>query len=157
MASDYYGGRPTKYDEVKTCQSAIEYLEEFEIEPSERSTFALRNAATPSFVGLALHLGIANSTLDAWKADKDKPTFSGICNALQQLQHELLVGGGLLNRLNPQITKMMLGKHGYSDKQEIDHGSSDGSMTPKEAKIITNNMNQEEATNIYQDMINGKV
>ena len=30
---------------------------------------------------------------------------------------------------------MMLTKHGYSDKVEQDHTSSDGSMTPKEIII----------------------
>lgn len=149
--------RPTKYNEIETCKAALQYLGEFEMKSNERSTFTLRNAVTPSLVGLALHLEIANSTLDAWKADEEKERFSGICSVVMQIQHEILVSGGLSNTFNAQITKMMLTKHGYSDKQEIDHGSSDGSMTPKEAKIITTNMNQEEATRIYQDMIDGKV
>ena len=51
----------------------------------------------------------------------------------------------------------MNNRFNWSDKQTVDHSSKDGSMTPKEAKIITANMNQEEATNLYQDMINGKV
>lgn len=46
---------------------------------------------------------------------------------------------------------------GYIETRNIDHSSSDGSMTPKETKIITAEMDQEEATRIYQDMINGKV
>lgn len=123
-------GRPTKYNEELTCAAALEYLSEFELQPSERSTFILRNAVTPSLVGLALHLEIANSTLDAWRADENKTRFSGICSVVMQIQHEILVSCGLSNTFNAQITKMMLTKHGYSDKQEIDHGSSDGSMSP---------------------------
>lgn len=149
------GGRPTKYNE-DTCDQAMAYLEEFEHEPKERSTFLMRNAATPSLIGLAVYLGIANSTLDAWKDDETKEQFSGICSEVLQFQHEILVGGGLSNRFNSQITKLMLSKHGYSDKQEIDNTSSDGSMTPKETKIITADMSQEESTRIYQDMISGK-
>ena len=123
--------RPTKYNEIETCEAALQYLGEFEIPPNERSTFILKNAATPSLVGLALHLGVANSTLDAWKDDKEKEKFSGICKMVMQYQHEILVGGGLSNRFNSQITKMMLSKHGYSDKLDLDHGSKDGSMSPK--------------------------
>ena len=150
-------GRTTKYNEKITCEAALEYLAEFEIEASERSTFTLRNAVTPSLVGLALHLEIANSTLDAWKTHEDREKFSGICGVVMQIQHEILVSGGLSNTFNAQITKMMLTKHGYSDAVKTDHSSSDGSMTPKQTKIITSTMNAEEATNIYQDMINGKV
>jgi hypothetical protein len=43
----------------------------------------------------------------------------------------LLIDGGLIGDFNPTITKLMLTKHGYSDKQEVDNKSSDGSMTPK--------------------------
>jgi hypothetical protein len=39
-----------------------------------------------------------------------------------------LLNNGLDGTFNPPITKMMLSKHGYSDKIEQDHTSSDGSM-----------------------------
>jgi hypothetical protein len=44
-------------------------------------------------------------------------------------QERKLTNGSLSNQLNPMIAKLMLSKHGYSDK--IDNVSSDGSMTPK--------------------------
>ena len=60
-----------------------------------------------------------------------KDAFRDICSAIAELQEIKLVTGGLVGGWNPQVTKMILTKHGYSDKQEIDHGSSDGSMTPR--------------------------
>jgi hypothetical protein len=33
------------------------------------------------------------------------------------------IQNGLVNNYNSTITKLMLTKHGYSDKQEIDHSS----------------------------------
>ncbi|WP_415843310.1 terminase small subunit [Xenorhabdus thuongxuanensis] len=45
-----------------------------------------------------------------------------------------LINKGLTGDFNSTIAKMMLTKHGYSDKQEIDHRSPDGSMSP--AKIV---------------------
>ena len=35
-------------------------------------------------------------------------------------QEKTLVNGSLRGEMNPAISKMMLTKHGYSDKQEID-------------------------------------
>jgi len=49
------------------------------------------------------------------------------------LQHRGLVNGGLSGKFNPAITKMMMTKHGYSDKQELAHTSPDGSMSPKDS------------------------
>jgi hypothetical protein len=37
------------------------------------------------------------------------------------LQERTLLNGGLGKDFNPVITKLVLGKHGYSEKQEIQH------------------------------------
>jgi hypothetical protein len=37
------------------------------------------------------------------------------------LQERTLLNGGLGKDFNPVITKLVLGKHGYSDKQEEDN------------------------------------
>lgn len=50
-------------------------------------------------------------------------------------QEQILLNRGLMGAFNSNITKLMLSKHGYSDKQEIDHQSSDGSMATKPTTI----------------------
>lgn len=83
----------------------------------------------PSIAGLACELKISRDTCHSWAKDDDKPEFSDIIRDIAQAQERKLVNGGLSGDLNPQITKLVLAKHGYSDKQEIDHTSSDGSMS----------------------------
>ena len=54
---------------------------------------------------------------------------------MEETQERSLVRGGLEGKYNPAITKMMLTKHGYSDKVEQDLTSSDGSMSPTRIEI----------------------
>lgn len=84
----------------------------------------------PTVAGLACVLGVVRDTCYEWASDPKKPEFSDILKELAQKQERVLVANGLLGGFNAPITKMMLTKHGYSDKVENDHKSSDGSMTP---------------------------
>jgi hypothetical protein len=84
----------------------------------------------PSVAGLACVLGVTRETCYAWAKDGNKPGFSDILKELAQKQERILVRGGLKGEFNAPLTKMMLTKHGYSDRVENDHTSSDGSMTP---------------------------
>lgn len=85
----------------------------------------------PSIAGLACVLGITRETCYAWAKDQEKPEFSDILMELGQRQERELLRSGLRGDFNPPIAKMILTKHGYSDRQELDHTSSDGSMSPK--------------------------
>jgi hypothetical protein len=89
----------------------------------------------PSIAGLACVLGVTRETCRAWGNDPTKPEFSVILMELMQRQERELLKGGLGGAFNAPITKMMLSKHGYSDRVENDHTSSDGSMTPREIII----------------------
>ena len=131
MGKDYYAGRPSSYNE-ELPQEAFDYLESFELKQSEREGYT-KHEVIPSIVGLCRHIGRGKTTVYNWIADKDqeKAPFRDICNAILEMQELKLLTGGLVGGWNPQVTKMILTKHGYSDKQEIDHGSKDGSMSPK--------------------------
>jgi hypothetical protein len=87
----------------------------------------------PTVAGLACVLGVTRETCYAWSKDESKPEFSDILRELAQRQERILVRGGLKGDFNAPISKMMLTKHGYSDKVENDHTSSDGTMSPKPA------------------------
>lgn len=112
-------GRPSKYDDEVQAM-AEDYVENFKD----------YGDVVPTLAALALHVGVSIPTLYAW-AKEDNPEFLYVFNRLELLQHKSLVNGGLAGGFNPAVTKMMMTKHGYSDKQEIDHRSGDGSMTPK--------------------------
>ena len=106
--------RPTKYT-PELLAKAKEYLESY-------------STAIPSHIGLAYYLNIANSTLYAWAKEDGKGQFSDILERIMQLQFIELTDKGLTGDFNSAITKLALGKHGYTDK--VDTTSSDGSMTP---------------------------
>lgn len=81
----------------------------------------------PSIEGLAVFLEIHRSTVYDWK---DKfVEFSDILEKLLALQAEKLMNNGLQGKWNSTITKLILTKHGYSDKTETDI-TSDGKPIP---------------------------
>lgn len=114
------GGRPTVYsDEI--LKKARGYL----------TSFKEMGDVVPSIAGLACVLNVTRETCRAWGIDPEKAEFSGILDELAQKQERELLNNGLAGNFNAPITKMMLTKHGYSDKIENDLKSSDGSMTPQ--------------------------
>jgi len=111
-------GRPTKYSDDLQAQ-AEEYILSYED----------LGELVPTIVGLAIHLDVTTKTIYNW-ATEEKPEFLRIFTRVEQTQHRGLVNGGLSGEYNPAITKMMLTHHGYSDKQQVDLSSTDGSMSP---------------------------
>ena len=83
----------------------------------------------PSVAGLACYLGKHKSSM--YEYAKQNKEFSDTLEAIKTLQENRLINGGLTSSFNPTITKLMLANHGYSEKQSIDHQSSDGSMSPQ--------------------------
>lgn len=113
-------GRPSEYSDEKVNLARM-YLE---------GGWQEQGDAVPQVAGLSLAMGISRETAYQWSKDEDKRQFSDIFTRVMQLQERGLVNNGLRGDFNPAITKMMLTKHGYSDKQEIDHSSTDGTLTP---------------------------
>lgn len=118
-------GRPTKY-----CHELLEAAEAY-LENHETA-----GDLVPSVVGLCLSIGISKSIAYDWAKQPDKAAFSDILTRVEANQERKLISGGLAGDYNPAITKMMMTKHGYSDKIEQDHTSSDGSMSAPSAFII---------------------
>ncbi|MGJ8524329.1 hypothetical protein LMG33818_000037 [Halomonadaceae bacterium LMG 33818] len=117
-------GRPTKVDAPMRVSTAKKYLE---------GGYEDQNDAVPSAAGLACYLGVRRSTVYKWGEEDE--VFSDILDKIQATQERMLLSGGLTNAMNATIVKLMLGKHGYSDKSEVDNTSSDGSMSPKPTTI----------------------
>lgn len=79
----------------------------------------------PSVAGLAVYLGVARSTIYYWR---DQETdignrFSDIIELILAEQEKRLINNGVSGTYSGLITKLILGKHGYSDK--IDHTTGD--------------------------------
>lgn len=128
-------GRPSKYDDA-IQKIAEDYCE----------NYTDYGDVVPTVVGLALAMDVATNTVYNW-ANENNPHFLRIFTRVEQLQHKGLVNGGLIGDFNPAITKMMLTKHGYSDKIEQAHTSPDGSMgstnitvTASDLKTITDKL-----------------
>jgi hypothetical protein len=102
-------GRPTTYTK-ELLKAAKEYL----------SIYKDSDEVVPTIVGLCRHIGRSKSIVYKWKGEPDKQEFLDILEEIEETQEIDLIGGGLKSTLNPTITKMMLTKHGYSDKLETD-------------------------------------
>jgi hypothetical protein len=69
---------------------------------------------------LALHLGVARSTLHAWadtKSDFYYEEFSDSLEQLKSVQASMLIQNGPKGEYNSTITKLLLTKHGYVDNR----------------------------------------
>ena len=100
-------GRPTKYT-PEIVKQAWEYLETYNTE---------YNHIIPSVVGMAIVLNVHKSTLYDW-ASQEGNAFSDILQRCNDYQEFKLIDGSLRNDLNTHISKLVLGKHGYSEKTQ---------------------------------------
>lgn len=106
-------GRPVEYNEEKLALARI-YLE---------GGWKEQGDVVPQIAGLALAMGVHRDTCYEWASHADKEDFSDIFTRVQGLQERGLINKGLSGDFNPAITKMLLSKHGYSDKLDTDHTS----------------------------------
>lgn len=90
--------------------------------------------AFPSMVGLACELGVTEPRLYEWAGIHDD--FSEIMAMVRAGQQRTLLTGGAKGKLNPVITKLVLGKHGYHDKVDSAMSNPDGSMRQQPTKVV---------------------
>ena len=115
------GGHPTTCTQ-EIADKAREYIE----------NYATYGDMIPSVVGMAIEIKVSRSTLYKW-AEDNQFGFSHILEECNTSQHRILVNGGLGNTMNSNITKLVLGKHGFHDKQDIEHGGINLSITKEDA------------------------
>jgi len=112
-------GRPSKYT-PELLEKAREYADKWDD----------LGDVVPMLCGMAIHCDIAESTLQEWRGHEDKAEFSDLCARVFGKQKRSLINGGLGRTFDASLSKLLLNKHGISDKQDINHTSEDGSMSP---------------------------
>lgn len=117
-------GRPTIYSQ-ELLEKAVSYIVRYEEYGDE----------IPSNVGLALHLGISQRILNYWANDEDKKDFLHILDCIQSKQQQVLINKGLNGDFNSNICKLVLGKHGFHDKQETELSGPGGGPIKNEWSV----------------------
>ena len=98
-------GRPTKYN-PEILEKARAYID----------NYGEFGDVIPSVAGLSLVLQISRETVYDWAKQEEKQEFSYILQDILAKQESLLVNNGLDGEFNSNITKLVLGKHGYHEK-----------------------------------------
>jgi len=99
------GGRPTKYNSG-IIRKTKEYLDDYE----------KHGHKLPTLAGLSLVLGINKETVQQWITHDDKKEFSVLTSKIMSAQEQMLLNNGLDNTWNSGIARLVLSKHGYTDK-----------------------------------------
>ena len=122
MAGNKRGPDSSCTDEV--MQKALDYV---------NGGYKDLEQAIPTGAGLARHLGVVRKTLFNWRDYHEE--FAFIMDSMNCEQEMSCINKGLKGDFNPQITKLILAKHGYHDKIDSNLTSSDGSMSPKDNSL----------------------
>ena len=116
-------GRPTKLT-PETLEKAKHYIEGCIDTPieTEKGVLSYVEVNLPSVVGLARYLDVDKTTIYEWcKGNQELSSeFSPIVKQVEQEQEKRLINKSLGGLYQPKIAGMLLGKHGYYEKQEID-------------------------------------
>ena len=75
--------------------------------------------SVPSIAGLSNYIDVNRSTARDW--GNNNPAFSTIVERILEKQELKLLSNGLTGDYNASIAKLMLTKHGYTDKVETDN------------------------------------
>lgn len=100
-------GRPTKLDDA-VMGRAEKYLS---------SGWREEGDVIPSVEGLSIYLKIDRRTIQRWSADDGE--FRRIIEELKDKQAKELLNNGLNSSFNSTICKLILSKHGYTEKTEV--------------------------------------
>jgi len=119
------GGRPTKYT-PELLAKARDYL------PRWREF----GNAIPTHIMLARHLEVSTDTIYTWAQEEDKKEFSDILLEISVAQQQELLDRGLEGTFNPTIAKLVLGRHGYSDKVDQNIGGQPGNPIRSEVTFV---------------------
>ncbi len=102
-------GRPSKYNKA-ILEKSSKYIE----------VWKTLGDMIPSVEALSEYINISRSTIYKWERDKISCEFSHMLDNISRLQKRVLINNGLSGEFNAAITKLVLTKHGLSDKVDSD-------------------------------------
>jgi len=123
IGTEMAGGRPTKYNATiqKKAEDYINNLPDDEV--------------IHTIEGLADHINVARSTVYKWRDEIEE--FSDTLETILRKQAKTLINRGLVGEFNAPMTKMMMNvNHGYRERTETDHLSTDGTMSPQKIERV---------------------
>lgn len=134
-------GRPTKLTK-EIIEKAKGYIDTCHATPIEtdKGSLSYVDVQLPKVASLAIYLGINKDTVYDWcKVDEEddeelknlRQLFSDIVKDINTKQEEMLIDKGLGGLFQPKTTGMLLSKHGYAEKQEVDHSTLGQSINEK--------------------------
>lgn len=129
------GGRPTDYGQ-EILDKTKYYLE----------NYLLVGDVIPSVAGLSHYIKIARSTIYDWAGQENKKEFSDMLDEILSDQERTLINKGLKGDFSPVIAKLMMGKHGYSDKLEA---------TGKDGEPLFDNETRTKAQKAVREFVGG--
>ena len=125
-------GRPSELNE-QVIECAWAYL---------MGGYKEQGNAVPSVAGLAFALGKNRDTMYDWASQSDE--FSDILKSIGTAQEMLLIDGTLLGDFNAPFAKLLMTKHGYSDKVDTDITSKGQSVQmPAVVELVARDESQD--------------
>ena len=109
-------GRPSKYT-PEILEKAKAYVD---------GGYLACGDVIPQMAGLSIELSISRETIYDWCDDPEKKEFSDIVARCLRAQERKLLNGSLTGDLNPTIAKLLLTKHGYSERVQNEHTGENG-------------------------------
>ena len=119
-------GRPSILTE-ELLQKAREYVEK--VRQDEEKV----PEVIPSITGLAFHLKVNRSDIYYFAMKNEE--FYNIVETILQAQERRVLNLALMNKINPRIAFLVLARHGYTLKQEINSNVKIQQMTEFEKLI----------------------
>ena len=109
-------------------------------------------AEVPTLAGLACWFGVGRHTVRAW-CDEDED-FAEVVEGINAMQEVRLIDGGLRKDYDGSVTKLLLTRHGYSDKVTQEITGKDGGAIRSEHVIAT--ATPQEAAEVYARLMQAK-
>jgi len=118
-------GRPTNYT-PELVEKAQLYITDYHSQGD----------VIPSEVGLCKYIGISRTCVQRWGTEENKKEFKCILEKINTEQHNVLINKGLAGDFNSAIAKLVLGKHGYHEKQQTELTGKDGGPIETSSKVL---------------------
>ena len=102
-------GRPTTFNS-ETLEKTKDYIENYKSRYGDEM---------PSVAGLADVLDVSRQSIYNWEEHEENKEFLYTLEKLLSRQERVLLNSGLNGDFTSPITKIVLGGHGYSDKNDV--------------------------------------